>query len=166
MKGHLFKYEREVEFAKEKIGNSLLLIDTFFDFGGEIMNREDESLRKMFFKFICKVAFFARTDYLRHQTYRNKHEIISDDMCGNVKQMMLAADDIQDHEDRMLLIYYTKNLEIEERQIVVLNIIEGRSIHEIAILFGKSERWIRIIKARALQKLRLQIGKEVTDGEF
>lgn len=130
------------------------------------MNQENEVLRKMFFKFIYTVASFARTDYLRSQSSRKKHEIMSNDPSRDAKQTILVLDDLQDCEDRLLLPYYTKALGLEERQIVELNIIEGRSIPEIAILFGKSERWIRIIRTRALKKLRLQIEKEVKNDEF
>lgn len=61
---------------------------------------------------------------------------------------MAASDDWRDLSDALGKIKH------EHREVLTLRLIEGRSVHEVARMLGKTEGAVKVMQMRALQSLR------------
>lgn len=73
------------------------------------------------------------------------------------QQPEITADEVADAERRDLVSHCVEKLPAEQRRVIVMRFVEGRSIREIAEQMSKSEGAIKQLQWRATQNLRAQI---------
>jgi RNA polymerase sigma-70 factor (ECF subfamily) len=70
---------------------------------------------------------------------------------------MELGDDAASPDARIDLVRALKTLRPEVRAVVVLRLVEGLSIGEVAAILGKSEGAVKMMQGRALRKLRAEL---------
>lgn len=122
------------------------------------MNNEDV-LVKQFFRYIHKLAYHARVDYLRNQCRRNRNEFLFGEFSNEIMEET-SSEELYPSECTDTLKWIAGKLKPEEYDIVRLNIIEGHSISDISALLGKSDRWARTVRTQALRELKVELERE------
>ena len=125
------------------------------------MNNKKDTLRAEFIEYVSKLTRHIRIDYLRRLQHRREHETPKEDLYDNEQDEGPAIDDTLTVDEEVQLNWILSNLTCEEQRIVQLCVVEDRSALEVAAVLGKSERWIRTVKTRALFKLK----NSVLEGE-
>jgi RNA polymerase sigma factor (sigma-70 family) len=115
----------------------------------------DDALKGAFISYVQKVAAHARIDYLRKAKRIEDHEILVDDIQLLSNRVQNAVD-VQDElfENCDLLNAFEHLLSESERLTLHYLIVMEKSIREVARCMGISERWVRVLKNRAVKKLR------------
>ena len=125
------------------------------------MNNKKDTLRAEFIEYVSKLTRHIRIDYLRRLQHRREYETPKEDLYDNEQDEGPAIDDTLTVDEAVQLNWILSNLNCEEQRIVQLCVVEERSALEVAAVLGKSERWIRTAKKRALFKLK----NSVLEGE-
>ena len=125
------------------------------------MNNKKDTLRAEFIEYVSKLTRHIRIDYLRCLKYRHEFEIPKEDLYDDEQDEEPAIDDTLIVDDAVQLNWVLSGLTSEEQRIVRLCVIEEKPVSEVATVLGKSERWIRTEKKRALFKLK----NSVLEGE-
>lgn len=125
------------------------------------MNNKKDTLRAEFIEYVSKLTRHIRIDYLRRLQHRREYETPKEDLYDNEQDEGPAIDDTLTVDEEAQLNWILSNLTCEEQRIVQLCVVEERSALEVAAVLGKSERWIRTVKTRALFKLK----NSVLEGE-
>ena len=115
----------------------------------------DDALKGAFICYVQKVATHARVDYLRKAKRIEDHEILVDDI-QLLADRVQAAVDAQDKlfENCDLLNAFAHLLSESERLTLHYLIVMEKSTREVARCMDISERWVRVMKNRAVKKLR------------
>ena len=114
---------------------------------------------KQFFRYIHKLAYHTRMDYLRNRCRRNRNEFLFGEFSNEMIEET-SSEEFYPSECTDTLKWIAGKLKPEEYDIVRLNIIEGYSISDISALLGKSDRWARTVRTQALRKLRVELEQE------
>ena len=125
------------------------------------MNIKRDVLRAEFIEYVSKLTRHIRIDYLRCLKYRHEFEIPKEHLYDDEQDEEPAIDDTLIVDDAVQLNWVLSGLTSEEQRIVRLCVIEDKPVSEVATVLGKSERWIRTEKKRALFKLK----NSVLEGE-
>jgi RNA polymerase sigma-70 factor (ECF subfamily) len=72
----------------------------------------------------------------------------------------VARDDIARSDDRQAVGEALSALKPEHRDVLMLRLIEGRSVAETAAVLGKSEGSVKVTQMRALESVRRRLGVE------
>ena len=97
-------------------------------------DEEDEYIDKRLYAVCCKGKDWLERIFTQH--WEDLHELVSD------KDLCLAL----------------KSLTYKQKQVLFWNVIHDYSTAEIATAMGSTERNIRDIRQRALEKIRMQMG--------
>ena len=95
-----------------------------------------------------------------HRSRRRAEVISLDASIESIEIQRLGANDgsIDGFADRDALVRMMGNLTDEQRQILILRIVEGWEPQEIASLLGRSIDSVKSMQYRALQAMRRQLG--------
>ena len=100
-----------------------------------------------FSAWLIRIAANALTDRWK-KTSRESDDPVEDDLEGSY------ADDI---EQCAALSQLVQGLPAEQKRVLILRFVEGKSIKEIANEIGKTEGAVKQLQFRALEKLRAQM---------
>jgi RNA polymerase sigma-70 factor (ECF subfamily) len=143
----LHRYERDAQKVEDLAQETFVKAWRFLD-------RYDA--RAPFHHWLSKIALRVALDHLRRQK-RIRSEIALSDLGESALDWLQAPDDAPDPEaQRAVELLRTAMREIspEDRQVITLLELEGRSVKEICALTGFSNAGVRVRAYRARARLR------------